>query len=867
MSSSSSSGQVGMWGMQDGEEQMIDDAEQRGKSADKVAQKDSFGRRKSVRLTHESHSKWLLRAVALVCILSLPAFLFGVLFTSVGWGVTVITELRKFYEKARAVGYAGFGILFILYLLDGSYWRGCWRLLRVVLTMCAVCLIGIGGILMAREYAALPMLVFLMVVPLYVYVWRIAVWRRTDIYYFMSSLALALFVVAWAGLLSWVGIALGNDEMWPGTNSTTKIRFYNRLKCKFDVILKDGIVDDVVEPAGEEACATAAFLLYIGLMIASGAVLIFSFVTHFIAKSLRRKSPRSQLRVFSMLAGMTLLGMWVATEIAGTTPQISNLVMLFSVAGIFCLVFLMGATIGWSSLRTSIKKVPIIASLSKSLASDWLKAMGMFMMPFYLMFMCLSAVNQFFRLYLTPCAYQLKEGERKTFLTAAVHKQYSLIKKWPWTDVFKKVGFLGIFYFVFWVGVGKVTYVFLSWLNGALASLGFGPTVAIFYATGLTMFLLPPVPGVPVYILGGVVLTKATQRFIDGESGTSSSVASTPLSPSSSSSLEAATEPSQGSFFLACAFVTLICYCIKLNAVAMQQKLIGGLMSNSLYVRKTVMVNSVTIKAIRQILTRPGMRLDKVAILCGGPDWPTSVLTGILKLSVFKMLFGSLPVILLVWPCVMSGAFLLPPPDTKPATKQLYDGLGSVFMMAATGVQSLAFFAAAYYIEEYASKNSSKLKRMPNDAEVERAELRDSTKKEVMSKIARWDRVPLLHKINLIVMYLECLAYCLAFGGAGSLIFEEFDLTHTIEGKLNGNALNLVKGTVGWVLIGLVFMTWVHLKIFACWSEGQYKKFTNANGGPQHLEMISNAKVAPASHSTSGNSGTSAGDNDSCRQS
>ena len=104
--------------------------------------------------------------------------------------------------------------------------------------------------------------------------------------------------------------------------------------------------------------------------------------------------------------------------------------------------------------------------------------------------------------------------------------------------------------------------------------------------------------------------------------------------------------------------VTFICFLIKLNAVAMQQKMIGGMMSGSLYVRKTVMVNSMSIKAIRLILTKPGLGIDKIAILCGGPDWPTSVLTGILKLSVFKMLFGTIPVVFLVFPCVMSGAFV-----------------------------------------------------------------------------------------------------------------------------------------------------------------------------------------------------------------
>ena len=50
------------------------------------------------------------------------------------------------------------------------------------------------------------------------------------------------------------------------------------------------------------------------------------------------------------------------------------------------------------------------------------------------------------------------------------------------------------------------------------------------------------------------------------------------------------------------------------------------------------------IKAIRLILEEPGLTTAKVSILVGGPDWPTSVLTGILKLPAAGMQIGTLPV-------------------------------------------------------------------------------------------------------------------------------------------------------------------------------------------------------------------------------
>jgi hypothetical protein len=39
--------------------------------------------------------------------------------------------------------------------------------------------------------------------------------------------------------------------------------------------------------------------------------------------------------------------------------------------------------------------------------------------------------------------------------------------------------------------------------------MAFGKVVVIFVAIGIVMFLLPPVPGVPVYLAGGITLTTA----------------------------------------------------------------------------------------------------------------------------------------------------------------------------------------------------------------------------------------------------------------------------------------------------------------------------------------------------------------------
>ena len=176
------------------------------------------------------------------------------------------------------------------------------------------------------------------------------------------------------------------------------------------------------------------------------------------------------------------------------------------------------------------------------------------------------------------------------------------------------------------------------------------------------MFLLPPVPGTPVYLGAGLLLTSkaesswATKEYLEAKE--------------------------VGLYFwLAAAYAMLVALAIKLLACSLQQKLIGENMRRSVAVRKFVGINSPFMKVMRSphispylpnlpispspfmkvmspylpispkistdlqtsphisltfmkvmslLLRERGMSLAKVAILVGGPDWPTSVTVGIL---------------------------------------------------------------------------------------------------------------------------------------------------------------------------------------------------------------------------------------------
>ena len=52
-------------------------------------------------------------------------------------------------------------------------------------------------------------------------------------------------------------------------------------------------------------------------------------------------------------------------------------------------------------------------------------------------------------------------------------------------------------------------------------------------------------------------------------------------------------------------------------------------------------INSRQMRAIRYCLMQPGLNPAKIAILCGGPDWPTSVLCGILGVPLRESMIGT----------------------------------------------------------------------------------------------------------------------------------------------------------------------------------------------------------------------------------
>lgn len=121
------------------------------------------------------------------------------------------------------------------------------------------------------------------------------------------------------------------------------------------------------------------------------------------------------------------------------------------------------------------------------------------------------------------------------------------------------------------------------------------------------------------------------------------------------------------------------------------------------------------------ILRKPGLSFGKVMILCGGPDWPTSVLCGLLKLSLISCEIGTTPIIFYIAPFSLSGSFLLRKNDGK-----IWSNASNV-MLLITIVMTVVYWAAcAWVIQNTFNEQHDELARkLPSNIELDWLDYRE----------------------------------------------------------------------------------------------------------------------------------------------
>jgi hypothetical protein len=257
----------------------------------------------------------------------------------------------------------------------------------------------------------------------------------------------------------------------------------------------------------------------------------------------------------------------------------------------------------------------------------------------------------------------------------------------------------------------------------------------------------------------------------------------------------------------------------------------------------------VPIKAIEMILLERGLKLPKVSVLVGGPDWPTSVLCGILRLNLFQTCFGTLPVVFVSTPCVVAGAFLVgagpanPAPcgesgeeyfftDEEQSKRDGWETLSQMMMMVAMAGQLLCGFLAVYFFQAVANKHLDELSKPRKEHEAIAALTRQEKElTECYAEISDWRRLPNGPKFALLTAALFFVGSCYALVFGDDYCFRSFSITSRICDPFIFNGLKnnvfYLFTTIGYMLHGLLIIATVLHCYFSWWAGKETTKAMN----------------------------------------
>lgn len=186
----------------------------------------------------------------------------------------------------------------------------------------------------------------------------------------------------------------------------------------------------------------AAFLMWGNNFIASGACLACAIICYYLGRNLldgRVTRVDMPIKLFSAAVIFSVMGMWIAGEIAAASIKISQVVFMFASAFIMATVAVIVTTVGLSALTEEVGKIALVKSMGASLYSDWMKSLGAITSgPIFLMYLAVSWLNQVIRVN-TPFGKKCKPNELKMSFTEVATGQVQMIMAWDWTSVIVKM--------------------------------------------------------------------------------------------------------------------------------------------------------------------------------------------------------------------------------------------------------------------------------------------------------------------------------------------------------------------------------------------------------------------------------------------
>eukprot|EP00931_Biecheleriopsis_adriatica_P037329 TRINITY_DN21407_c0_g1_i2.p1 TRINITY_DN21407_c0_g1~~TRINITY_DN21407_c0_g1_i2.p1 ORF type:complete len:803 (-),score=175.43 TRINITY_DN21407_c0_g1_i2:51-2459(-) len=555
----------------------------------------------------------------------------------------------------------------------------------------------------------------------------------------------------------------------------------------------------------KKACSKAAnvwFLQWsgpfvVGLchLLAAGFSYIFARTAPKFAEASAEPSQDSIVNIRSVLRRCILtvvlmLGFMYASAsyVSGSAVNLSSAMLCLGACTI-------AATLGWmyleidlELLRSAATQGGLANNMMKIMRSDWSRAITVGGLNIFLPVMALlDMVRQKQRK-----ALGVSSQDDMDKFTPGGRKVFNDLSLWNWCSILTKVDILAELCVALLIGM-KITFVFFSWLNATLAvsGLNFWIQSVLVWAIGLGMFLCPIVPGSAVYLFAGIVLGAMSQ---------------------------VTAEPVQGPGFWVGVAIACVLSAIAKHMACVGQYMMGYFAGKSVKVQKFVGVDTVPTRAMEQILKKPGLALGKVAILVAGPDFPTSMMCGILKLNIPQMLLGTFPVVFVsIIPQVLVGALLTM--DVEESQASLWGMISKVVTAFAASVQAGATLLFTYRIMKTVEVDGQKLAEYrPEHEAVAALTKQEAAKVAAFAQVSKWQVMSAAQMGTLLVsaiFFLMAGFIMMAdFMLSDKFCFRAFSITNRIEdpydlGGLNGSVLNLIILPAGWVALALSVIAFI----------------------------------------------------------
>jgi len=748
--------------------------------------------------------------MALSTLSAIIPIVFILAFSGMGFGLDVVVLTQEYHDEVTLVIKAVLGFGGFMYLFDGQYWPILPQVLCWTMIFAAMC---ISFCILIAEVPYGPICVFTVLTPLSIFGIKNVCFSGVKPHILVGCYYKVYISLAGIILISFFYWCTVNGNMW---ESTTNAQYSHKAGCK--VNFKDleeckGYSEGVpcfIDPNSaaitfSQQCTSHCLDVYAEC---EEAFIIWSFpglaamalvVMGFISKLLERPSDphnNETVGVIAKACAIFLFLFWILASLAGAGEGLSSSLIAFGIS-MFIGSAIVFSVVFWNYLMGQ-SSVEIVDKVKKQIDSYIDVLRGLLVLafsPLSLVFLLLSVINQCIRRYITRhcCRKRVPDAEfeHKGIFTLGVARQINYVLSWDQVQVLTYAVYWGVGYIFLNVLASKFTTVFLSWLIEYTADMNIFAVTGIVIGVGMALFMLPPIPGLPIYLTSGIVLVSVGRNTLT----------------------------LWGSIGYASAVSTLL----KLLACSVQQQLIGANLGGSVAVKQMVSINSEGMRAMRVILSDKGFSSRKIFVLVGGPDWPVSVLCGILGLDLLPILVGTLPVVILVVPTVLCGSFAYMGSLEGDNGLDKYpwaDTMGAVASAVTAGAMFYFMLAAAAAVKSTLENEKDIIDAIPLDEDVKEADAVSAEKSDAYRRVTIWSNVPFGMKCIIILSVTMMIGCCYLLAGFNSLCFEEYDLMYTIREHLGGNWTNIILlhgrialllFTISYVLL-FTFQTWASKK-------------------------------------------------------